>query len=569
LANHLDSPTFDCHFLTDVVALNPPTRPITVGFILSAPIREYLHIFDRLSKRSDIKIRVYFIRRGTRQLPENPGYEFTILETETTGRPDSFYAARSGKLPEIIRHDRCDVWLIGGWNRLCYWQAVWACQRLNRRYVVRGTSHLAKDTSWWRSGLKALGLRVFFRQAAGFLAVGKLNEDLYHHYSPTIPVFRVPQFFDESRLLSAADQAHESPAEVRTRFGFSATDFVILFVGRLAPEKNLFELLRAIVELSKKGISARLLIVGQGPLREELGDFIRRHQIAAVFAGQVLRAELPPLFKSADTLVLPSSSEPWGFVVAEAMTLGVPPIVSDRIGCAPELIIQYQTGIVYPHGNIASLTKKLHILATNRDLCRDIGERARRHLRETVTVSRTVELLVTALTEVSRLPLSRSNRLVRRISSQLKRWAAVSPAERRLLIRAIANLGIARFRVKHIPFDRLISTPRVPQDVSIPPTPEQIESARLIGWAVCAMSRYTPWESKCLAQGLAAHEMLSLEGIPSTLHLGVDKATSGELEAHAWLECGSSIVTGNIELQRYRQIASFPQNCDADEDLAK
>ncbi len=116
---------------------------------------------------------------------------------------------------------------------------------------------------------------------------------------------------------------------------------VILFVGRLAPEKNLEFVLEAMHRLSI-GVRQRLLlrIVGYGPLESALRQKAESLGLNDVveFAGPRKHGQLPDEYHAADVLLLPSISEPWGLTVNEGMLCGLPAIVSDRCGCARDLV---------------------------------------------------------------------------------------------------------------------------------------------------------------------------------------------------------------------------------------
>ena len=97
------------------------------------------------------------------------------------------------------------------------------------------------------------------------------------------------------------------------------------------------------------------IFVGDGvlsaPVRAVLGPG------RGAVTGFVNQAELPSYYHAADVLVLPSQAEPWGLVVNEAMAAGVLPVVSDRVGCGPDLV--EGIGEVYPCGDVGALTAAL------------------------------------------------------------------------------------------------------------------------------------------------------------------------------------------------------------------
>ena len=74
-----------------------------------------------------------------------------------------------------------------------------------------------------------------------------------------------------------------------------------------------------------------------------------------------------------------------------------------------------------------------------------------------------------------------------------------------------------------------------------------------------AVSQYTPWQSNCLAQALAASRMLRRRHLPHTLTLGVTQDAGQGLQAHAWLACGEQIVTGGANRHQFTAVALFTE----------
>lgn len=78
-----------------------------------------------------------------------------------------------------------------------------------------------------------------------------------------------------------------------------------------------------------------------------------------------------------------------------------------------------------------------------------------------------------------------------------------------------------------------------------------------IRWAVILVSRYTPWQSKCLVQAVVARLMLKRRNIESTLHLGIGRDKDNSLLAHAWLSCNNLIVIGESKDDLFKEVAKF------------
>ncbi len=138
------------------------------------------------------------------------------------------------------------------------------------------------------------------------------------------------------------------------------------------------------------------------------------------------------------------------------------------------------------------------------------------------------------------------------------------PDGRGLLVEAAFWLAVFEISARGIPFRRLarwmgVHMAQTPETLP----PHQQETARRIAWAVDAASRrlsYLPWRNRCLAQALTARAMLRRRNIPCTLYLGVaHDGQEGEarLLAHAWLRCGSRILTGRRGMERFTVVSTF------------
>ena len=119
-------------------------------------------------------------------------------------------------------------------------------------------------------------------------------------------------------------------------------------------------------------------------------------------------------------------------------------------------------------------------------------------------------------------------------------------------------LGIARGMIKFVSFRRLAG--QMGQTMAEPapaPAPGDVAHVRRVAWAVNRAAALTPWESNCFPQALAAKFLLRRAGIASTLYLGLAIADEESSNAHAWLRCGTTFVTGRAGHDLYRVVATF------------
>jgi len=149
---------------------------------------------------------------------------------------------------------------------------------------------------------------------------------------------------------------------------------VTLFLGGLKPRKNLFFLLELWPEIVRHRPDATLLIAGGGPLETPLKQRAEELRLggAVVFAGRIPEAEKVAYYRLADVMVSPSLLEGFGFTVAEAMSCGLPVVVSDA-GALPELVVEGQSGFVCAGGDAASFTRSLLRLLDDPELRRRGG----------------------------------------------------------------------------------------------------------------------------------------------------------------------------------------------------
>jgi glycosyltransferase involved in cell wall biosynthesis len=159
--------------------------------------------------------------------------------------------------------------------------------------------------------------------------------------------------------LRAATE-RERRFEIRAQWGADNATFVVLFVGKFIRKKRPTDVVNALAILTKKRANVLGVFVGSGELENETRALANRLGIAARFEGFRNQTELPRYYAGADVLVLPSDGrETWGLVVNEAMACETPAIVSDDVGCAPDLIDERRTGFTFPLGDFAALSDRL------------------------------------------------------------------------------------------------------------------------------------------------------------------------------------------------------------------
>ena len=149
---------------------------------------------------------------------------------------------------------------------------------------------------------------------------------------------------------------------------------VALFMGTLEARKNLAFLLDAWSEVSRERPDVRLVVAGSGPQLARLRRQARRLGLErhVIFTGHLPEAEKVDYYRAADLLVFPSLMEGFGLVVVEAMSCGLPAVISNR-GSLPELLCDGEGGFVCDPGQRATFVRSVLRLTSEPDLRRKFG----------------------------------------------------------------------------------------------------------------------------------------------------------------------------------------------------
>jgi glycosyltransferase involved in cell wall biosynthesis len=273
--------------------------------------------------------------------------------------------------------------LLVGYSPRFYQHAILQAMRLDRPLLLRAetTDHARKRAAiknWVRDGL----LRWLYRHCQALLYIGQRSREHYRRLgcAPNKLIFS-PYCVDSSAFQPGEEARELQRIQCRDQLGLTEDDFVILFSGKLVSRKGPDVLVAALQHLEHKGSGSKrtaVIFLGDGEMQASLRQQARDiAQTSFAFVGFKNQHELSPYYHAADVLVLPSrEGETWGLVVNEALHHGVPCIVSDQVGCAPDLVLRGETGEIFGAGNAqelaAALQRALGWIGTAavRDRCR-------------------------------------------------------------------------------------------------------------------------------------------------------------------------------------------------------
>lgn len=342
---------------------------------------------DRLAKKApNVQFHVVQIGRNERlradweiTATDAPSYHYDYELLFDQFVEDIPLKARTTALLSRMRRFRPDVLCLTGYYDPAQ-LALLAYARLTGVPVVMQMESTAADNR--QTGVKDALKRFIWSQCSGFFCFGTPQANYLMQLGVPARKILLRKSAVDNDALQKAYQRAVMQREVRQReLGLPAHNFI--FVGRLIEPKNLPMLLRCFAEASARAGSQRewgLIFVGSGPLEADLKQEVHRLNVAdcVFFQPATHWYRVPDRLALADVLVLPSTSEPWGLVVNEAMVCGMPVLVSDRCGCAPDLVHDGKNGYQFDPTQPDQLTQTLLAFMTNEADRAQMGQESQR-----------------------------------------------------------------------------------------------------------------------------------------------------------------------------------------------
>jgi glycosyltransferase involved in cell wall biosynthesis len=227
--------------------------------------------------------------------------------------------------------------------------------------------------------------------------VGTANKAYFKKYGlKEKQLIFAPHAIDNERFLSPRIN---DALKLRARFSISDEEILIIFAGKLETVKNPMLLLTAFKNLNQDNV--KLLFVGNGALEKELKESSHSESLKNKihFLDFQNQSQMPTIYQACDLFCLPSISETWGLAVNEAMACSKAILVSDKVGCGPDLVIDGVNGTIFRSNDKDSLVAKLNSLCINRDNLAMLGKKSAKIISNW-TFDKQVEALQSALQNI-------------------------------------------------------------------------------------------------------------------------------------------------------------------------
>ena len=345
-----------------------------LAVVLSHPTQYYSPWFRWLRTHTPLEFRVFYLWDAGVTAQRDPGFQATfkwdvdllggyesefVPNTARSPGTEHFWGLHNPTLTARLAAWRPDAVLLFGYAYASHLRVIRWARRHHVPLIFRGDSHfLGRPAPGWA---RTFLLKLLYGKFSALTYVGQANRDYFTTLGvPAEKLFFAPHAVN-AELFDPDRPEHGAAARtLRTRLGLAATTRVVLFAGKFVAAKQPLELLEAFLALNLPNTA--LVLAGDGPENAALQERARTATAGRVFflpfANQ---SEMPSRYLLADVFALPSRGlyETWGLAVNEAMHLGLPCLVSDRVGCQRDLVSDGDTGWVFSADDPAQLREKL------------------------------------------------------------------------------------------------------------------------------------------------------------------------------------------------------------------
>ncbi len=365
---------------------------VRLAIVVSHPIQHFVPFYRRLAAHADLELCVFFMSNFSLRMFHDcemgteigwnmgllSGYQHKFLpEAAAITRATPLRLNNPSAAAELAKFAP-QVILTYGYNQITQMRVLLWSRRNRTPVMMISDSELQQRRESWKQVGKRAILPWLFRQYACFLTVGDQNEAYLSSYGAAREkLFRSPFTIDEDVYLVARRKRSELRRQFRDERGIGADEFVVLTVGKLSHRKRPLDVIAAATRLlGANGPKVRFVLAGDGQLRQEIQSLITERRLPITFLGFVNLDRLPEVYCAADVLLHPAEADPHPLVMSEAACVGLPMVVSDRVGAVgpTDIVRAEENAIITPCGDAAAIASAVDRLAREPDTLKSMSQ---------------------------------------------------------------------------------------------------------------------------------------------------------------------------------------------------
>ncbi len=285
--------------------------------------------------------------------------------------------SRLSKSLAWIRKYKPDVVNLPGYYEPAMNILLFYCRMKGIKVVISSDSTESDQVKiWWKEAIK----RFIISKADGFFCYGsKSAAYILKLGAKSNQILLANNAVDNETISEVYQKAWIEREIAKQALHLKKYNFV--YVGRLIPYKNLLNLLKAFAQLNQSEWG--MILVGDGEEELVLKKYMDETALTGIcFIEGQQWYDVPKFLALGDVFVLPSYSEPWGLVVNEAMAAGMPVIVSEKCGSAPDLVIDGENGFTFNPYEISEMTQKMEHFIQNPAVIPIFGEKSKEIIKK-------------------------------------------------------------------------------------------------------------------------------------------------------------------------------------------
>ncbi len=363
-----------------------------LAIITSHPIQYNAPLFRLLTERKKIEVKVFYTWGQTKDglvydpdfkkefkwdIPLLDGYEKEFVENSSPNPGAGHFKGIMNKdLIERIDQFDPDALLVYGWSFQSHLKVI---RHFNgkRKILFRGDSTLLDEPKGFsfKKTIRRIFLKWVYRHIDTAIYTGEANKAYFlKHGINEDQLQYAPHAVENERFFDLNGEYEQKAKKWRIELNIPEDAFVFLFAGKLEHKKDPLILIESFKVLEDE--NARLLIVGNGVLENELKQKAATDK-RITFLDFQNQQQMPVVYRLGDVFVLPSMGpgETWGLSVNEAMACAKPVIVSDKCGCAQDLV--KGNGFIFKAGNREQLVSAMSTLVKSNQQLQQMGTKSK------------------------------------------------------------------------------------------------------------------------------------------------------------------------------------------------